>query len=87
MQVGPNSAAPTPQQVHHGLTALTEDQRKELQPAKWIVLYADERCVPLEDDDSNFKGTLAPLEDVSYRPAVARRQSDETSPLTALVHS
>ncbi|CAE7196242.1 PGLS [Symbiodinium sp. KB8] len=70
IHVGPNSAAPTPQQVHHGLTALTEDQRKELQPAKWIVLYADERCVPLEDDDSNFKGTLAPLEDLG----VARSQ-------------
>jgi 6-phosphogluconolactonase/glucosamine-6-phosphate isomerase/deaminase len=34
---------------------LTDSSAKELHAEKWRVIFADERCVPLDHDDSNYK--------------------------------
>jgi 6-phosphogluconolactonase len=40
--------------------ALTQPPlRDEIQWDKWYVLFADERCVPLDHDDSNYKSAFA----------------------------
>lgn len=45
--------------LNKGLSALQGD----VDYAKWHVFFADERCVPLEHDDSNYKACKEALFD------------------------
>ncbi len=48
-----------------GLDALTDGEKAELQVDKWIVLFADERSVPNDHEDSNYLNSKSALEAVS----------------------
>ena len=42
--------------------------RDHIDFSKWFVYFADERCVPLDHDDSNYKACKAALlDDVKYK--------------------
>lgn len=45
--------------MNKGLTALQGD----VDYSKWHVFFADERCVPLDSDDSNYKACKEALFD------------------------
>jgi 6-phosphogluconolactonase/glucosamine-6-phosphate isomerase/deaminase len=53
------------QQVQAGLEALSEEARLRMQVDKWVVLFADERSVPNDHEDSNYMNSKAVLDAVS----------------------
>ncbi|RLN72096.1 hypothetical protein BBJ28_00021175 [Nothophytophthora sp. Chile5] len=53
------SGGSLPKILNKGLAAIKGD----VDFSKWLVYFADERCVPLDDDDSNYKACKAALFD------------------------
>ncbi|KAI9912820.1 hypothetical protein PsorP6_006274 [Peronosclerospora sorghi] len=53
------SGGSLPKILNKGLQALKDD----VDFSKWFVFFADERCVPLDHDDSNYKACKAALLD------------------------
>ena len=55
---------------------LTETSASDLQADKWHVVFADERCVPLDHDDSNYKAVKAECLDKVRRWCFTARLND-----------
>merc|ERR1712063_205402 len=91
------SGGSQPEQVKAGLDALTDGEKAELQVDKWIVLFADERSVPNDHEDSNYLNSKSALEaigikdsqvikiDTSAGDVAAQAQDYEKRLLSALV--
>ncbi|POM67777.1 6-phosphogluconolactonase [Phytophthora palmivora] len=59
------SGGSLPKILNKGLQAIKGD----VDFSKWFVYFADERCVPLDHDDSNYKACKAALFDFIPVPA------------------
>ncbi|TYZ58811.1 hypothetical protein PybrP1_001587 [[Pythium] brassicae (nom. inval.)] len=76
------SGGSLPKILNKGLSALQGD----VNYAKWHVFFADERCVPLEHDDSNYKACKEALFDHVAIPAAQIHTIDASlSPEAAAV--